>query len=98
MYVIIGGHFDVDPSEKAKFMEIIKAVTAPSVAEAGCVRYAFTQSFDNPNRIHLFEVWRDKAALEEHFKTPHLLKFREDVGKLKLTRDITRYTGDELKA
>jgi quinol monooxygenase YgiN len=98
MYVIIGGHFDVDPGDKAKFMDIIKAVTAPSVAEAGCVRYAFSQSLDKPNRIHLFEVWKDKAALEEHFKTPHLLKFREDVGKLKITRDITRYTGDELKA
>jgi quinol monooxygenase YgiN len=98
MHVIIGGHFDVDPSERAKFMEIIKAVTAPSRAEPGCVRYAFTQSFDDPNRIHLFEVWKDKAALDEHFKTPHLLKFREDVGKLKLTRDITRFTGEELKA
>jgi quinol monooxygenase YgiN len=98
MHVIIGGHFDVHPDEKAKFMDIIKAVTAPSRAEAGCVRYAFTQSFDDPNRIHLFEVWKDKVALEEHFKTPHLLKFREDVGKLKLTRDITRFTGEELKA
>jgi quinol monooxygenase YgiN len=98
MYVIIGGYFDVHADDKAKFMEIIKAVTAPSRAEAGCVKYAFSQSFDDSNRIHLFEVWKDKAALDEHFKTPHLLKFREEVGKLRLTRDITRYTGEELKA
>jgi len=98
MYVIIGGYFDVHADDKAKFMKIIEAVTAPSRAEAGCVKYAFSQNFDDPNRIHLFEVWKDKAALDEHFQTPHLLKFREDIGKLRLTRDITRYTGEELKA
>ena len=54
-------------------------------------------SLEDPNRFHLFECWKDQAALDEHFKTPHLLKFREDVGKLKLTRDIVRYTAEELK-
>jgi quinol monooxygenase YgiN len=97
MFVIIGGTFDVEAVDREKFLKVVEAVTAPSRAEAGCVKYWFSASLENPNRFHLFECWKDQAALEEHFKTPHLLKFREDVGKLKLTRDITRYTGEELK-
>jgi quinol monooxygenase YgiN len=96
MYVIIGGTFDVDAADRDKFLKVVEAVTAPSRAEAGCVKYWFSASLENSNRFHLFECWKDQAALEEHFKTPHLLKFREDVGKLKLTRDITRFAGEEI--
>ena len=97
MYVLIGGTWDVDPSDRENFLKVVEAVTGPSRAEAGCLKYWFSASLENSNRFHLFECWKDQAALEEHFKTPHLLKFREDVGKLKLTRDIIRYTAEELK-
>ena len=41
--------------------------TAPASAiSLGTAGQTVTQSLDKPNRIHLFEVWRDKAALEEH--------------------------------
>ena len=96
MHIIIGGTFDVDPSDKDAFLKVVDAVTVPSRAEGGCLRYWFSASLEAPNRYHLFEVWKDKAALEEHFQTPHLLKFREDIGKLKVTRDVKRYTGEEL--
>lgn len=96
MFVLIGGTFDVHPDDRDNFLKVIEAVTAPSRAEAGCVKYWFSASLEDANRFHLFECWKDQAALEEHFKTPHLLQFREDVGKLNLTRDITRYTAEEL--
>jgi quinol monooxygenase YgiN len=96
MFVIIGGTFDVEAEDREKFLKVVEAVTAPSRAEAGCVKYWFSASLENPNRFHLFECWKDQAELEKHFKTPHLLKFREDVGKLKLTRDVTRFAGEEI--
>jgi len=96
MHIIIGGIFDVDPADKEAFLKVVDAVTGPSRAEAGCLRYWFSASLEDPNRYHLFEVWKDKAALEEHFQTPHLLKFREDIGKLRVVRDVKRYTGEEL--
>ena len=96
MHVIIGGTFAIDAADKAAFMKIVEAVTKPSRAEPGCLRYWFSQSFEDANKIHLFEVWQDQAALDVHFKTLHLLKFREDIGKLRVTRDITRYTGESI--
>jgi quinol monooxygenase YgiN len=96
MHIAIGGTFTVHPDDKAAFLKIIEAVTKPSRAEPGCLRYWFSQSLEDANKIHLFEVWKDRDALEVHFKTPHLLKFREDIGKLRLERDIKRYTAEEL--
>ena len=94
--IIIGGTFKVHAEDKAAFLKVIEAGTAPSRAEAGCVKYWFSQSFEDQNTLHLFEVWKDQAALDEHFQTPHLLKFREDIGKLRVERDLTRYTGEPL--
>jgi quinol monooxygenase YgiN len=96
MFVIISGTWDVDPAHREDFLKVVEAVTAPSRAEAGCVKYWFSASLEDPNRFHLFECWQDQAALDEHFQTPHLLKFREDVGKLKLTRDIARHKAEEI--
>lgn len=97
MFVIIGGTWDVDPADRENFLKVVEAVTGPSRAEPGCVTYWFAASLENANRFHLYECWKDQAALDEHWKTPHLLKFREDIEKLKLTREIGRYTAEEIK-
>ena len=97
MLVIIGGTWDVDPADRENFLRLVEEVTAPSRAEPGCVNYWFAASLEDPNRFHLYECWKDQATLDEHWKTPHLLKFREDVEKLKLTREIGRYTAEEIK-
>ena len=68
MHVAIGGTFDVHPDDKAAFLKIIEAVTKPSRAEPGCLRYWFRQSFEDPNKIHLFEVWKDKRRARGTFQ------------------------------
>jgi quinol monooxygenase YgiN len=30
-----------------------------------------------PGLIHVFERWRDQAALDAHFKTEHMARWRE---------------------
>jgi quinol monooxygenase YgiN len=97
MFVVISGTWDVHPSDRENFLNVIEAVTAPSRAEPGCVDYWFSASLEDPNRFHMYERWQDQAALEEHWKTPHLLKFREDVDKLNLTREIARHKAEEFK-
>ena len=96
MHIIIGGIFDVDPADRQVFLKVVEAVSGPSRAEAGCLRFWFSSSLDDPNRFHIFEVWKDKAALDEHRRTPHYLKAGEDLGRLRVTREVKRYTGDEM--
>jgi quinol monooxygenase YgiN/quercetin dioxygenase-like cupin family protein len=48
------------------------ALTAPTRAEAGTLRYDLYRSKANPDEFVRFEEWRDESALEAHKRTPHL--------------------------
>ena len=48
------------------------ALTAPTRAEPGNLRYDLYQSAVGRNDFMRLEVWRDAAALEAHKATPHL--------------------------
>lgn len=43
--------------------------------EPGCLRFNVLQDESDPNRIYLYEVYREPAALEAHRKTPHYARF-----------------------
>lgn len=47
--------------------------------EPGCLRFDVLQDNQDENRIYLYEVYRDEAALEAHQKTPHYIKWRDTV-------------------
>jgi quinol monooxygenase YgiN len=49
---------------------------AASRAEDGCVAYGYAEDVAEPGLIHVFEIWRDQAALDAHFKTPHMAAWR----------------------
>ena len=48
------------------------ALTAPTRAEPGALRYDLYQSPVKKNEFMRLEVWRNPAALEEHKQTPHI--------------------------
>jgi quinol monooxygenase YgiN len=47
-----------------------------SRAEDGCIAYGYAEDVTEPGLIHVFEQWRDQAALDAHFKTPHMAAWR----------------------
>ena len=47
--------------------------------EPGCLRFDVLQDNEDENRIHLYEVYRDEAAVEVHRQAPHYLKWRAAV-------------------
>ena len=47
--------------------------------EPSRLRFDVLQDSEDPNRIHLYEVYKDQAALEAHRRAPHYLKWRETV-------------------
>jgi quinol monooxygenase YgiN len=44
--------------------------------EAGCRAYSYAEDVGEPGLIHVFEIWRDQAALDAHFKTEHMARWR----------------------
>lgn len=45
--------------------------------EPGCVRFDVIQDADDPNRIWLYEVFKDEAAFQQHVQSPRLIKWLE---------------------
>lgn len=64
--------------------------------EPGCLRFNVLQDESDPNRIYLYEIYRDQAALEAHRKTPHFARFAAVVpetveGQLEVRRTHTLF-------
>ena len=93
--LILAGTIDLHPDDIAAFLASAKIVTAASRAEPGNIAYVFSRDLDDPNRLRLFEAWKDRAALDAHLKLPHFLAHRERISKLRAKRDLATYEAGE---
>ena len=48
--------------------------------EDGNLAYAFSADLEEEGLIYIFEKWEDQAALDLHFKAPHMAAFRAKFG------------------
>ena len=58
------------------------ALVAPTRTEAGCLGYDLHQSTEDPALFLFYENWTSRAALDEHFATPHLTRLNERAPEL----------------
>ncbi len=75
MYVILAP-IEIKPGFKDRFVEEMLGDARGSVNnEPGCLRFDVIQDSDNPDKIWLYEVYKDEAAFQEHEKAPHFIKW-----------------------
>ena len=55
---------------------IMAEMIAASRAEAGCLEYSYAEDVLDRGLIHIMERWKDRKALDEHFKSAHLAEWR----------------------
>ena len=64
------------PISPALIVAARRLAAAPR-AEPGCLSYHIGLDVERPSALRLSETWRDLAALQAHFATPHMAAFRE---------------------
>ena len=64
--VIVGGSFEVEPSDRDRFLASRLDMMRASRAEAGCLEYTFGADPIDTSRIVLFERWESQEALDAH--------------------------------
>ena len=70
----------IKPEFKDAFIEAMLDDARGSVEnEPGCLRFDVVQDLEDPNCIHLYEVYRDQTAIEAHRQAPHYIKWRDTV-------------------
>ncbi len=68
----------VKPGCREKLLLELRADASGSERdEPGCLMFNVAQDDADPDVLHLFEVYRDDAAIDAHAATPHFLRFAE---------------------
>lgn len=80
--IVIAGRVRIKPGLRAEALALARQIATQSQAEDGCLSYSFYADLEDQDTFLIFEEWRDEAALAAHFKTPHLIEFRQHLPRL----------------
>lgn len=96
MSVIIAGTVRAPLENIERFRPHMLAMVAASRAEDGCIEYSYGFDVADPGLIRVFEVWRDQAAIDAHFNSPHMAAWRAVWPDFNITdRRLFTYQADE---
>ena len=77
MYVVISSS-EIKAEYKEQYLKELVEVARISVREEpGCLRLDVIQDGNDSNRVWVYEVFKDQAAVEAHMQLPHYIKYRE---------------------
>ncbi len=80
--IVVHASFWVKPDKRDDLLRVVRSMFAPTRAEAGCRSYAFLADVEDPDRFQVVEEWEDRAALDRHFRTRHILALLASLPKL----------------
>ncbi len=79
---IVAVNLVVDPKDADSFAERIKQHARNSLTQDGCLGFSVSRDHDNPASFHLWEVYKDAAAFEEHKSADFMAEFSKFAGPL----------------
>ena len=87
------------PAEKlAEARPAMQRMISGSRTEPGCIDYSYAQDVLDSGLIHVTEVWSDRAALDAHFRSPHIADWRASWAALGIgERNLMLYEAGEPK-
>lgn len=70
----------IQPEHRDEFLASMLDDARGSVNdEPGCYRFDVLQDPNDPNKIYLYEIYRDRAAFDAHLQAPHFTRWRDTV-------------------
>ena len=95
--IIVSGEISLDAGKAAQVMDAAKAMMAETRKEDGCISYNYGVSVVDPATLVILERWRDQAAVDFHFATPHMATFLAALGELSIADfSVNRYNAEDL--
>jgi quinol monooxygenase YgiN len=73
--IVVVGRVKTDADKRDEMVRIAQTVAAASRAEAGCISYGVYEDTENSDEFVFVEEWESDAALQQHFRTPHIAEF-----------------------
>ena len=90
--LIVAGVIKIDPARRAEGEEAFNKMRAATLKEPGCLEYQAYADRDDAGTLFMFEKWKDQAALDAHFVSPHMAEFGAALGGLGIRgMDVKKY-------
>ncbi|MBB5372932.1 putative quinol monooxygenase [Acidocella aromatica] len=70
------------PGKTDALRAVLTALVAPSRAEPGTLQYTLHEALETPGVFHVYETYKDQAAVDAHMASPHLQKALSEAGPL----------------
>lgn len=67
---------EIHPERVDEFLQLMGANAVASRQEPGCVRFEISKQSDKPNVFALSELYQDQDAVEAHYATEHVARWR----------------------
>jgi len=84
--------FRLQPGSKARFRQLIDVNAQASVTnEMGCRRFDVLEPYGDADRMVLYEVYDDRAALDAHMRTAHFAEFDRKSRSLVADKSIEQF-------
>ena len=77
----------VNADNKAKVIELTKELVAASQNDEGVIEYDVLESVSRPDKLFIFETWKDQASLDKHMASKHfttLVPQIQELGNLEI--------------
>ena len=75
--IIVMGHAKLAAGQIDQLQAEMATQIAATRAEDGCELYAFARDLVDPDTLIISERWRDQAAIDAHFHSPHMAVFNK---------------------
>lgn len=97
--ILVEGWVRLAPGAIDQFLPAARAMISASRAEPGCLDYAYARDLLEPDTLRIAELWKDEAALAEHFRTPHMATFQAALATLAIeAASVQVYAGERQRA
>ncbi len=90
MSIAVIGQFRFPLETVGQARSLMQEVIAATLAEPGCRAYSYAEDVGEPGLFRVTEIWENRAALADHFATPHMRLWQEQRAALGFSdRDIS---------
>ena len=94
--IVVIGSFRIPPTMIDTVRPAMELMIAASRQEEGCIEYSYAIDVLDEGLVRVSEKWRDRAALEAHFRTAHIAEWRAQASALAISeRDLIAHETDD---
>ena len=93
MRIVIIAQLRFPAEQMAAVRAAVAELRPATLAEDGCLKYAFSEDLDEPGVLRVSEIWASRAALDAHGATAHVAAWRATAARLGMTeREVRVFT------